>query len=515
MIRQLAHALLAALALLVASTAPAAVPGQIEYGGELLDPMGDPLAGPVDLDFALFDAEVGGTLLWSESLGGVALEDGRYLVVLGETVPIGLSVIEGGEVWIEVSVDGEVFPPRERIVAVPYALLARDTENVGGISNVFISQLFEHTDFDGGLPANDDPREGFDDVDGDGRANFIDPDNDGDGVSDEDELANGTDINIPSPNISQVLPNRGEASAVTRVNVTGSGFLNGVSVQVGSLTPNLLVASPTLLAFDVGPHAPGTFTLSVVLPNGESDSRNFTFETTQPVIGSVTPNPIAAGGAVTLLVGGSNFFSSLEATLDGTPLVISNLTPTSFEVNLPPQPAGTATLEITSPSGFSDSVTLTFVDAGGIAFMTRTAFRGDFGGVAGADAKCAAAASAAGRAGTFLAWVSDGATAPADRFAQTRSWSRADSAVVAGSYADLTDGMLDNTLVLDEVGAEVPTSTVWTGVGADGTATGANCGGWTSTSGTGRIGAGSRTSTWTDLGDVSCNSFRRLLCFEQ
>ena len=51
----------------------AAMPGEINFQGLLLDSGGEPVNGLVDLDFELFDAASAGTSLWSESQPDVSV----------------------------------------------------------------------------------------------------------------------------------------------------------------------------------------------------------------------------------------------------------------------------------------------------------------------------------------------------------------------------------------------------------------------------------------------------------
>ena len=111
------------------------------------------------------------------------------------------------------------------------------------------------------------------DVDGDGLANFIDPDNDNDGVSDATEDSNGTDINLVTPVITSiggpwqsVAPNLPIAGQPNPVTITGSGFLPGISVQVGPENPVPQNVTSTSFDITVGSGQPGG-TVTVTLDN--------------------------------------------------------------------------------------------------------------------------------------------------------------------------------------------------------------------------------------------------------
>ncbi len=79
----------------------------LPYPGRLQDQAGNPLPdGSYDFTFALYDAEAGGTLLWSEAQEGIAVKEGRFLLSLGSARPIPAAVLESGSPWLEVAVRG-------------------------------------------------------------------------------------------------------------------------------------------------------------------------------------------------------------------------------------------------------------------------------------------------------------------------------------------------------------------------------------------------------------------------
>jgi len=79
----------------------------IPYAGRLSDEAGSPAAnGAYDLTFALYDAEIGGELLWSEMQQGVAVSKGEFLTTLGRVAPIPATALGGRTGWLAVSVRG-------------------------------------------------------------------------------------------------------------------------------------------------------------------------------------------------------------------------------------------------------------------------------------------------------------------------------------------------------------------------------------------------------------------------
>jgi len=97
----------------------------IPYPGRLTEDAGQAVAdGDYDFSFVLYDAEIEGTLLWSEVQEGVTVRDGGFVVSLGSSNPISADLLEGGERWLEVAVRGPgeaeftALTPRQHISGV-------------------------------------------------------------------------------------------------------------------------------------------------------------------------------------------------------------------------------------------------------------------------------------------------------------------------------------------------------------------------------------------------------------
>lgn len=160
-------------------------------------------------------------------------------------------------------------------------------------------------------------------------------------------------------------------------------------------------------------------------------------------------------------------------------------------------------------------------------FVTSTTYTGNLGGVSGADAKCAARATAASLPGTFKAWISDGTTAPASTFAQaTQSYRLVDNTQIADDWADLTDGSLYAPINKDEFGAPAVSigNRVWTNVQVTGirfypSGTNIHCTGWTYGSGSATYGVTGMFivsgGSWSAAEDRACNETYPLYCFQQ
>lgn len=523
---------LLALVCIAGSQAWAAVPSEVHYQGLLLDDQGAPVTATVALDFELFDAAVGGSSLWAESHPAVQVVDGVYDVTLGQTSPLTPALVAGGSLHLEITVEGETLTPRQPLLVVPYALRSAVSENalqVDGLDAAFVSEMLQHVNFDGQAPSNLDPREGLADPDGDGAANFVDPDNDNDGLPDQVEIAQGSDINLVTPTVSFPPPASADGFETSLVQVQGTNFEPGLAVVFGSETPTPMNLTSTSFEVLVGPQPEGTVNVSVTLPNGESATAPFEFFFLEPSISSFSPARFDQGQAGTITVTGQNFIAGMTVQFGSQSPVPSNVTPTSFDISVDgSEPPGFVSVTVTLPNGEQTTDDTGFevsVGSPRVVFVTSTDHTGDLGGLAGADAICQGLADAAGLAGSFQAWLADSSDSPSTRASQAGApYVRTDGTVVADDWTDLTDGDLDAPISLDEDGIgpgdPVLAHFVWSNVTALGAGieSTSHCSDWTSgASGGGRRGVWDATDpTWTELTTGSlCSSQERFYCVEQ
>jgi hypothetical protein len=106
--------------------ASADVPNTINYQGFLTDPAGNPLNSAVNLLFKIYGAAEGGTALWQENHVNIAIFDGVFNVVLGQTVPFPQNLFDAsGSLYLGVTVDSDSeMTPRQVLTSVPFAIRA-------------------------------------------------------------------------------------------------------------------------------------------------------------------------------------------------------------------------------------------------------------------------------------------------------------------------------------------------------------------------------------------------------
>lgn len=134
---------------LVAAINPtnAAAPQLINYQGVLTDSTGTGLDTTVNMTFSIYDAAVGGTLIWTETQGAVTVTAGLFQVLLGSVSP--LSVTEfGGPVrylGITVGADPEI-SPRTQVVTVAFAFHSEQADNADLATNALHADTADFAD---------------------------------------------------------------------------------------------------------------------------------------------------------------------------------------------------------------------------------------------------------------------------------------------------------------------------------------------------------------------------------
>jgi cell division septation protein DedD len=196
----------------------------------------------------------------------------------------------------------------------------------------------------------------------------------------------------------------------------------------------------------------------------------------------------------------------------GTPTITPTQTLTPSATAATPTPTSTPTPTATATPDFNR------------VFVTSSLQAGDFGGLVGADAICAARAAGAGLPGTYVAWLSTSSVNAISRLGTARGFVRIDGKPFANSGADIVANRIFHPLRINESGIDVSsgispgasTLTVFTGTLGDGTvATGSTCDDFTSTSGSARRGevSGGPVS-WTARQNSNCSTTRRLYCLQ-
>lgn len=149
-------------------------------------------------------------------------------------------------------------------------------------------------------------------------------------------------------------------------------------------------------------------------------------------------------------------------------------------------------------------------------FVTSTTYTGNLGGIAGADAYCAARATAAGLPETYKAVISTTASNASSRLTISGLVYNTVGVKIADNSTDFWDGSFDTYVYADEFGV-TNSNYVWTGMNTNGTYINTRtCSDWTATGSSGAYGhAGSYSTSHLNAGNDSCTTAYSLYCISQ
>ena len=108
----------------------AQVPSLLEYDGF----MSGNITGNRTIGVKLYNASTNGTILYSENVGTVKVTQGQFYFQYGQNGTAGNSTssiaatLTGTQQWLALTVNGTEQTPRERLVAVPFALKSADAQ---------------------------------------------------------------------------------------------------------------------------------------------------------------------------------------------------------------------------------------------------------------------------------------------------------------------------------------------------------------------------------------------------
>ncbi|MBI4350126.1 MAG: hypothetical protein HY550_01700, partial [Elusimicrobia bacterium] len=96
-------------------------PGLMNFQGRLTDSSNNPLSGPHDFIFEVYDAPAGGTQLWTETQSGITVANGVLAAQLGAASAIPAAIFSAPSAYLQITVDGVALSPRQRLATAPYA----------------------------------------------------------------------------------------------------------------------------------------------------------------------------------------------------------------------------------------------------------------------------------------------------------------------------------------------------------------------------------------------------------
>ena len=97
-------------------------PQLINYQGRLTDSTGLPLSGTFQMQFTIYDANVAGNAIWTETHSSITVTAGLFEALLGSQAELLDTVFADTSRWLGLQIDVEPeLTPRTRLASVPYA----------------------------------------------------------------------------------------------------------------------------------------------------------------------------------------------------------------------------------------------------------------------------------------------------------------------------------------------------------------------------------------------------------
>lgn len=135
--------------LFATSVGHAAINNQINFQGKLTNPDGTNVAnGNYSIVFSMYTVASGGSAVWTETQGSVAVNDGIFQTSLGSVTSLPGSVdFNSGNIYLGVKVGADAeMTPRILFTASPYAF---NSDKLGGLSSAGFTQLAQGLQVDG------------------------------------------------------------------------------------------------------------------------------------------------------------------------------------------------------------------------------------------------------------------------------------------------------------------------------------------------------------------------------
>ena len=164
----------------------------------------------------------------------------------------------------------------------------------------------------------------------------------------------------PVPAVTAVSPATGSTAGGTAVTVTGTGFVPGTTVRVGSSAATTVqVSSATQLTATTPAGLVGTVDITVTTPGGSSmtsasDQFTYTAPPVVPAVTAVSPSAGPLAGGRTERISGSGFANGAVVKFGGvTATGVTVASATQLTATAPARPAGTVDVTVTTAGGTS------------------------------------------------------------------------------------------------------------------------------------------------------------------
>ena len=150
--------------------------------------------------------------------------------------------------------------------------------------------------------------------------------------------------------VTKVEAAEGTTAGGTAVKITGTGFVSGAKVTIGSEATSVTVVSATEITAKTAAHVAGKE--EVVVTNGEVSSSSGVDYTyfTPPTVTSISPKEGTTAGGTTVKIKGTGFLSGAKVTIGGEATSVTVVSATEITAKTAATSAGEEEVEVTEAS---------------------------------------------------------------------------------------------------------------------------------------------------------------------
>jgi hypothetical protein len=169
----------------------------------------------------------------------------------------------------------------------------------------------------------------------------------------------------PPPVVSSITPTEGSTHAGTNVTITGSGFVSGATVKIGSRLTAVDVVSATEITARTPAHAAGGEEVLVSDRDGvSSGGPSYTYVAPpKPTVSAVSPAEGSTSGASAITVTGTGFLAGATVKIGNKASSVDVVSPTEITAKTPSHAAGSEEVVVSDADGTS---------SGGPAYVYHT-----------------------------------------------------------------------------------------------------------------------------------------------
>ncbi|TVR39871.1 MAG: T9SS C-terminal target domain-containing protein [Cryomorphaceae bacterium] len=171
-------------------------------------------------------------------------------------------------------------------------------------------------------------------------------------------VSNALLVSYAPPVLNSVTPSVVPCEGGASLTLLGTDFCSASSVTIGGSPVMITSVTPTEIVVTAPSGSGVDLDVVVTTPSGVSNAVAVSYAA--PVLTSVVPSNIPCEGGTTLTLTGTNFCDATAVTIGGVAASINSITPTQMEVTSPPGSGLNLDVVVSTPSGTSNAVQVSY-----------------------------------------------------------------------------------------------------------------------------------------------------------